>query len=207
MKNIVYIDGQNFLYRAAEILISHNLISSKQELTKINIRALLEGLFPDEDLDIRFYGIAHIRRNKDLDEVILAKSHLFADNLRRIKGSLAKQNIAYISSGTLLARDSEPCPNCGFHRFHFQEKGVDVSLATGIVNDAATNQVDRIILLSSDMDMLPAITLAKNLHHKEVVYVGLAQHLTPSLVDATTSYQAIRSQDIINSYLNALQTS
>lgn len=205
MKNIVYIDGQNFLYRTAEVLISHNLISSKQDLTSINIRALLEKLFPMENLEIRFYGIAHIRKNKSLDDDTKIKAQIFADNFRRIRSSLAKQNINYIASGTLIARDSEPCKKCGFHKVHFIEKGVDVSLATSLVNDAATNQVDKIILLSSDMDMLPAITLAKDIHHKSIVYVGFAKHLTAALLSKANDYRSIRSQDIINIYLETNQ--
>ena len=40
----VYVDGQNFLYKAAEVLIEHGKISSKDELTKIDIRSLVENI-------------------------------------------------------------------------------------------------------------------------------------------------------------------
>jgi hypothetical protein len=32
----VYVDGQNFLYKAAEVLIEHGKIPSKDKLTKID---------------------------------------------------------------------------------------------------------------------------------------------------------------------------
>lgn len=50
MKNIVYIDGQNFLYKAAEILVERGLIRDKQDLTNLDIRYLFENIFPDEEL-------------------------------------------------------------------------------------------------------------------------------------------------------------
>ena len=40
----VYIDGQNFLYKAADVLIKHGSVSSKNELTKIDMRSLFEDV-------------------------------------------------------------------------------------------------------------------------------------------------------------------
>ena len=37
MRNIVYIDGQNFLYKVSEILVKHDFINDKQELNAIDI--------------------------------------------------------------------------------------------------------------------------------------------------------------------------
>jgi hypothetical protein len=44
MKTVVYVDGQNFLYKAAEILIYANKIKTKQELHTISLRKLLKDL-------------------------------------------------------------------------------------------------------------------------------------------------------------------
>lgn len=41
MKTKVYIDGQNFMYKAADILIAEGKIRSKDELTKIDIRGVV----------------------------------------------------------------------------------------------------------------------------------------------------------------------
>lgn len=66
MRNIVYIDGQNFLYKASEILVKYGLVNDKQELNTIDIRSLFEKLFPNEELEIRFFGVAKIKRRPDL---------------------------------------------------------------------------------------------------------------------------------------------
>ena len=68
MRTIVYIDGQNFLYKAADILAKHGLLIDKQDLTAIDIRPLLGKLFPGEQLEIRFFGVAKIKRRYDLGQ-------------------------------------------------------------------------------------------------------------------------------------------
>ena len=41
----IYIDGQNFLYKASDILIEAGLISNKDELRKIDIRWIMQNIF------------------------------------------------------------------------------------------------------------------------------------------------------------------
>lgn len=202
MKNIVYIDGQNFLYKAAEILAKHGLIADKQDLHAINIRAMFEKLFPNEELEIRFFGVAKIRRRPDLGQEILDKSIRFSDNLRRVRNSLAKQDITYIEAGKLKIRDSDVCKTCGSKDFRYQEKGVDVGLAVSLVEDALKNEVDRIILASSDTDLIPAILCAKRAG-KDVTYVGFSERLTRALVDECNITQALRDDEIIDAYKTA----
>ena len=202
MRNIVYIDGQNFLYKAAEILAKHGLLIDKQDLTAIDIRSLLDKLFPDERLEIRFFGVAKIKRRYDLGQEILDKSIRFSDNLRRVRNSLAKQNITYIEAGKLKIRDSDVCKSCGSKDYRYQEKGVDVGVAVSIVEDALKDRVDRIILVSSDTDLIPAVLCAKRAN-KEVAYVGFSERLTRALVDECDSTQAIRDNEIIDAYKTA----
>lgn len=199
MKNIVYIDGQNFLYKAAEILVERGLIRDKQDLTNLDIRYLFENIFPDEELQIRFYGVTKIKRRHDLGEEILSKSIRFSDNLRRVRNSLASQNIDYIEVGKLKIRDSDICKNCGSKDYRFQEKGVDVGLAIGMVRDTLKNEVDKIILASSDTDLIPAVLLAKD-EGKEVVYVGFDDRLTKALFAKSSTTQVIRDAEVVEAY-------
>ena len=202
MRNIVYIDGQNFLYKASEILIKHGLIMDKQDLHAIDIRPMFEKLFPNEELEIRFFGVARIKRRPDLGQEILDKSIRFSDNLRRVRNSLAKQNITYIEAGKLKIRDSDVCKSCGSKDYRYQEKGVDVGVAVSIVEDALRNEVDRIILVSSDTDLIPAVLSAKRAG-KDVTYVGFSERLTRALVDECSVTQALRDDEVINAYKTA----
>ena len=199
MRNIVYIDGQNFLYKAAEILVERGLIKDKQDLTALDIRYLFENIFPGEELQIRFYGVTKIKRRYDLGEEILNKSIRFSDNLRRVRNSLASQNIDYVEVGKLKIRDSDVCKSCGSKDYRFQEKGVDVGLAIGMVRDTLKNEVDKIILASSDTDLIPAVLLAKD-EGKEVVYVGFDDRLTKALFAKSSTTQVIRDAEVVEAY-------
>ena len=202
MRNIVYIDGQNFLYKASEILVKYGLIMDKQDLNAINIRPMFEKLFPDEELEIRFFGVAKIRRRPGLGQEILNKSIRFSDNLRRVRNDLIRQNIAYIEAGKLKIRDSDVCKSCGSKDYRYQEKGVDVGIAVSVVEDALMDQVDCIILVSSDTDLIPAVLCAKRAG-KNVTYVGFSERLTRALVDECDATQVLRDSEIVDAYKTA----
>ena len=127
------------------------------------------------------------------------KSIRFSDNLRRVRNSLNSQGIDYIEVGKLKIRDSDVCKNCGSKDYRFQEKGVDVGLAVDIVKDTLKDEVDKIILASSDTDLIPAILLAEN-EGKKVVYVGFDDRLTQALSVKSNSTQVIRDAEVIQAY-------
>lgn len=170
MSTVVYIDGQNFLYKVAEILLAANLISDKQDLTSIDINLLISTFIKNDGLEIRYYGVKRIYRNDNYGEEILEKSIRFSDSLRRFKNYLAKNNIKYIPKGSLKVRITDECKNCGYIDYKFQEKGVDVGLAVDLVCDALEHNVDHIILLSSDTDLLPALQIIKEKTRQTILY-------------------------------------
>ncbi len=112
MKTIAYIDGQNFLYKVAEILVEGGFVADKQDVVSIDIRYLL-GQVIDEEFEVRFYGVKKIRRRYDVGGEILDKSIRFSDNLRRIRNYLRSSNIEYVEAGQLKVRDSDRCKKCG----------------------------------------------------------------------------------------------
>lgn len=202
MKTVVYIDGQNFLYKAAEVLIEAGLIAEKQELHTISLRKLFETLLKEEDVEIRYYG-TKLKKHKHTPE-IEEKSKVMIDSQRRLKNSLEKQSIAFVESGKLKVRDGDKCKECGAQGLHFQEKGVDVKLAVDAVVDSLKGEVDSIILVSSDTDLLPAIITAKE-NGTQVVYVGFSDKLTNALSIAASETQIIRDSEIIDAFNDANQ--
>jgi len=128
----VYVDGQNFLYKAAEVLIEHGKISSKDELTKIDIRSLVENIV-GVGVEIVFYG-ARVQVRRDLDDSILEKTTRFSDVARRLRNTLKNQNITFNEVGKLKVRDSDVCHNCQHKDLRMQEKGVDVWTAVQAYN-------------------------------------------------------------------------
>lgn len=203
MKTIIYIDGQNFLYKVAERLEKANLISDKQDVSSIDIRGLLEPLFPEQDLEIRYYGVKRINHPSDLTEEMAEKANRFSDNLRKLKNYLNKNQVEYIPKGSLKARLIEPCKKCGNFDYKFQEKGVDVGLAIDLVRDAILKKCDRVVLLSSDTDLLPALQIVKE-ENIDMTYISFAEQATVSLVKVSNHHIVLSDKDIYDAYIRSI---
>ena len=199
IKTIVYIDGQNFLYKIAERVVASGLATNKQEVSFVDIPYLLSRIFSDERLEIRYYGVAKIRQQKDYGEEIQKKSIQFADNLRRMRSCLAKTGIEFRATGVLKVRDRDECKKCGATDYKFQEKGVDVGLAVDMVSDSLRNQVDHIVLISSDTYLVPAVKVAKEAG-KLITYVGFDNQITRLLSSLADSTHVIRSNEVVEAY-------
>lgn len=199
IKTIAYVDGQNFLYKIAERVVASGLATNKQEVSSIDIPYLLKQIFPSGQLEIRYYGVAKIRQQRNYGEEIQEKSIQFADNLRRMRNCLAKAGVEFRATGVLKVRDRDECKKCGATDYKFQEKGVDVGLAVDIVADSLRNQVDHIILVSSDTDLVPAIKVAKEAS-KKITYVGFDNQITRLLSSLADSTQVIRDSEVIEAY-------
>lgn len=205
MKNIAYIDGQNFLYKTAEVLKSSGLISDKQELTKIDIRYILETIFKNTPLEIKYFGVNSIKRQENFTKEILEKSKLFADNLRRTKNYLGKTDIQYYGTGSLQVRNQDICKNCGFADYKLTEKGVDVGLASEFIYDSFNPEISTQILVSSDIDMLPAIKVAKR-QNKKIIYVAFDGKRINSITRYSDETKFIKPALTIDAFTRAIKS-
>ena len=79
---------------------------------------------------------------------------------------------------------------------------MDVGIAVSIVEDALRNEVNRIVLVSSDTDLIPAVLSTKRAG-KDVTYVGFSERLARALVDEYSVTQSLRDDKIINAYKTA----
>jgi len=200
MRTIVYVDGQNFLYKAADVLIASGKISDKQDLHTISLRKLLEDLLQESNIEVRYYG-TKLKRHRHTPE-IEAKSRTMVDSQRRLRNSLARQHIEFVESGKLKVRDGDLCRQCNTQDYHFQEKGVDVRLGVDMVLDAHNNDIAKMVLVSSDTDLIPAVeaALSKN---KTVIYVGFSNKLTNALLNVASETQIIRDAEIMSAFDDA----
>lgn len=199
MRTIVYIDGQNFLYKVTERVLANGLVGSKQDIAKIDIPYLVKQVLPNENPEIRYYGVAKIRRQEEYGVEIREKSEKFADNLRRLKGCLSKTNVKYFPVGILKVRDRDECKVCGVKDYKFQEKGVDVGLAVDIVRDVLENKVDHIVLVSSDTDLMPAIRIARE-KKVRITYIAFDSQITQSISRQSDATQIFRDYEIIEAF-------
>ena len=182
LQPVVYIDSENFLFKAVDILKQAGYIKGRQELTKFDFKGLLTDTLGRKDLSIRYYGtnLRVIKNNRRLKQ----KSRKIINDRRKMLTTLQKQGIEFISSGNLKVRDGDICRNCQARDLHLQEKGVDVRIAVDMVVDAIKDK--SLYLVSSDTDLLPAVKQAQALG-AQVIYVGFYGKLTHALTAVTSS--------------------
>jgi uncharacterized LabA/DUF88 family protein len=167
-RTIIYIDGENFLHRVAEILKDLKVISKKEDITYLNVVQLFQQLFPEyKNPQIRYYG-TRVRVRGVTDEDILKHAQVIVESQRKLKRSLTNQGVIFIAAGSLRVREAH-CQKCKKTTLVFKEKGVDVRLAVDLIEDArqGTNQ----IIVSSDSDLLPALKIARYSKKSKIIYV------------------------------------
>lgn len=170
MKTIFFIDGENFVYQLRDSLASRKLIRYRDELSRVNIRKLFENVLQDPGVrtaSIRYYAskIHIIDKTPELKE----RTERYATDADAWKKVLEAQHVEYVEAGHLLVRDGKPCVECGHREPVLVEKGVDVTIATDMIRASGDNV--RLVLLSSDGDLMPAVLESKR-RGAELVYIG-----------------------------------
>jgi len=144
-KSIILVDGSNFYFK----LKSLGLIN---QLT-LNYRELARFLVGKSELVGATYYVGKVRADTT------KKSQKLHKNQQRLLAQLRKHGYSY-KLGYLLKTDGS-----------YYEKGVDVQIAVDLLVAAYENTADRIILISSDTDLIPAIKKAQSMG-KIVEHIG-----------------------------------
>lgn len=167
---IILIDGSNFYFKLKDLKL-HNLLNF--DFTNL-AKKLADG---DQNIHSTYYvgkvrteGTEHTQR-------------LF-DNQRKLFAHLKKHAFSY-SLGYLFKSDGK-----------MREKGVDVNIAVDILVATYENLCDRIILVSSDTDLLPAIKKAKE-KGKIVEYVGFSHKVSVALVANCSATTLLKKEDLL----------
>ena len=152
---IILIDGSNFFFKLKDLGLNR--------LLAFDFSAFAPSLALGNAVRATRYYVGRIRTDGS------APAQRVFDEQQRFLAHLKKHHVAY-SLGYLLKTDS------GFH-----EKGVDVNIAVDMLVAAYTKQCERIILVSSDTDLLPAIKQARA-QGVIVEYIGFAHKPSVALV-------------------------
>ena len=158
----VLIDGENLRHRISEILVAKDRIRSQDSNAyfAFDVRYLLEKTLSSGDFTSTYYTTkihfpkfpvpaAMTKRIKDIQEAN-----------RRWIARLSAQGTRIVKAGYLKVRDSSKCIHCGKKTLLLQEKGVDVRLSIDVVQLALIDQAKDIVVVSSDADIIPALTAA-----------------------------------------------
>ncbi len=170
-KSIVIIDGSNFYYKLKELNLP--------DIHEFNYDLFVSHLTKNTKLISCFYCIGKImaKQNDVKARSMMAKQQSFVTKLQKL-GFI-------IQFGYLLKSDNK-----------FHEKGVDVQIAADILKGAYKDLYDTCFLVSSDSDLLPAITDAQSTG-KAICYTGFRHRISYALLRTCKKHILFSEKDLL----------
>lgn len=167
---IILIDGSNFFFKLKDLQLN-NLLSF--DFTGFNTQLSRGDLLVGTT-----YFVGKVKTDGT------EKSTRMQADQQRLFRHLARHHYRY-SLGYLLRSDGS-----------YHEKGVDVDLAVSILVAAYEDLADRIILVSSDTDLLPAIKKAQE-KGKTVEYIGFSHRPSLALIAKCSKSKLLDRADLV----------
>ena len=192
IKHIVYVDGENFIHRAVELLGRNK---DRESLIGLDLKKLICNLIsqPSECVEVRYYT------TKVKFSGVDPKNHTHLQEIANFNSRwlsrLASHNVKVIRAGILRFRESKPCKKCHSKTDNPTEKGVDVRLAVDLVEDSYSPLRIRQYVVSSDLDILPAIEVARKNKNK-VVYIASTKSVNRAMVASTSEVLTFTRQNV-----------
>ncbi len=171
MKTSILVDGSNFYFKLKSLYSPAKVPHLDYALLA---SLLLQG---DQVVELNYY-IGKIRAAANDPKAI----KMMADQ-QRIVTEIKKAgwNIKF---GYLMLNNG-----------HYSEKGVDVRIAVDIVSHACENTCEKIVLVSSDTDLIPAIEKAAE-KGVDLEYVGFSHKKSWGMLKACKEARLLNKKDI-----------
>ncbi len=167
---LVVIDGSNFYFKLKDLKLSN--------LLGFNFSGFVKFLLAGDGLFEAKYYVGAVKTDGS------KKALKMFSNQRRLLAYLRKNGIKYYL-GFLLKSDGV-----------YKEKGVDVQMAVDILRGAYKNEYDKVFLVSSDSDLVPAVEAAQE-ERKEVVYVGFKHSSSNALLQECRRSVLLVKEDLL----------
>ena len=182
----VYIDGENFRKGVTRVLLEQAVVRNSRDMKDYDLSGLLRDILETQNFSASYYA-SKIKLPNGYQPSGELKAHLatIKEYTRQWVPALIRQHIVYVKAGYLKVTPSKECRKCHSSQDILQEKGVDVRLASDMLQDAYTTPTDTLVVFSSDSDLAPAMKKIAD-HGKTVVYVCFADSVNRSMV-ATAS--------------------
>lgn len=188
MKANVYVDGFNLYYSA--------LRRRFPDCKWLDVRALAETLFPDDEIGrVQYFAARVIARADDLQEANRQQMYLRALAAREVEIVLGQ-----FRNGTRWMRRVEPCPNgpgCPVSEENIrvvvtEEKGSDVNLASRLLIDAFRRDCEMAIVLTNDTDLVEPLRIARDELGLRVALLSPSDSPARSLRDTVDIVKKVR---------------
>lgn len=169
-RSIILIDGSNFFYKLKDLNL-HNLL-------QFDFSGFAKMLSKDHSIINASYYVGAVRTDGT------KKTQQMLSNQQKLLAHLKNNGFNYVL-GYLLKSDGD-----------WHEKGVDVNIAVDILVATYENICDRIILVSSDTDLLPAIKKARG-KGKVVEYIGFSHSRSYAMINNCINYHLLKREDLV----------
>lgn len=167
---IVLIDGSNFFFKLKDLKL-HNLL-------QFNFLGFARMLAGNHSIINASYYVGAVRTDGT------KKTQKMLANQQKLFSHLKNNGFNYVL-GYLLKSDGD-----------WHEKGVDVNIAVDILVSTYENICDRIIVVSSDTDLLPAVKKAKE-KDKLVEYIGFTHKRSYAMINNCSKYRLLKKEDLL----------
>jgi uncharacterized LabA/DUF88 family protein len=167
---VFLIDGSNFYIKLRDLKL-HQLLT-------FDFKTFAQSLIGDRILVKAAYYVGKVRTEGT------EKARKMQADQQRLFAHLRNHKFSY-SLGYLLRANNS-----------YQEKGVDVQIAVDRLVAAYENLCERIYLVSSDTDLIPAIHKAQE-KGKTVVYVGFSHQVSKALVANCRETQTLTKEALL----------
>lgn len=169
LRALLLIDGSNFYFKLKDLHLN--------QLLSFDFRKFTDYIVGQDKLVGSCYYVGKIRQDgtKKTEEMFANQQKLIA---------LLKRSGFRYSLGYLLRTGNK-----------YHEKGVDVQIATDMLIASYENQCDKIILVSSDTDLGPAIKKARQ-KGKRVEYIGFSHSPSVAMVSFCSSSRLLTKEEI-----------
>ena len=166
----MFIDGSNFYFKLKDLKL--------HRLPNFNFSGFARMLTGDGEIKLATYYVGKVRTDGS------PKAKKMLADQQKLFAHLQKHNFKY-SLGYLLKSNRK-----------FREKGVDVNIAVDMLVATYENLCDRIILISSDTDLLPAIKKARE-KGKIVEYIGFSHKPSIAMVANCSESKLLKKEDLL----------
>ncbi len=187
-KTILFIDGENFIYKVEEALKEEGIGKHKIDLASVNFNEIFKEPLKGFNISRKIFYNARLHFHKDTPK----KSKELIRLQRKLRNTLINQGYEFIIAGNVRAQRVDG-------KVVFREKGVDVKIAVDLVSMACDKKLDTAILCSSDSDLQPAIAELRK-RKVEVVYLGFETNPNKGIAYTTNKTILLRNPEILNAY-------
>jgi uncharacterized LabA/DUF88 family protein len=167
----IFVDGSNLYHRLRECIPSRNLL-------QFQYGAFVHWIVGARELAGKTYYIGVVRAAPDD-----ARAQALRRDQQRLFAALSRGGWG-ISRGFILRSDG------GFH-----EKGVDVQMAVDLLAGAYEDRYDVAVLVSSDTDLIPALTKVRAMK-KKVEYIGFSHKPSLGLITNSDIRRLLTADDL-----------